>query len=412
MADKSILRMIRTAEDKPDTNASYYVNKEALAGLLEQLKSSAANSNNPLLGVMVSKLIQRYNVEIKNKDPNAKELSSSLDEHKTISNLPDDLVVDMFHEKVDESIDPILWDKKKRKTVQGLFSLTGKDLKTITNFNGWLRLHSIKDKSGASLTDDKFNICYVFFHLHSRAKMLLSKSADAADQSMFKLYFDAMVSLTNATSDTLHCEIGKEEPGTGNGNKDKSSDSSNTNNNNSAGKQNQYVIPNLIRSLQGLINTSSQSSVDLLGIYNFIKTCKNDPNNATLLSNPTNNLMPQVDQLSNDLSIIHDKLNIASNRYLICNNTYSSSFKKWINTPADAQLMYDLILRVLTDFVSFLSSITNGVNQQISIAKNSGGDTSILEEWVFSINTVATFIKSNWIQFANQFLHSIVLEMK
>jgi hypothetical protein len=394
MADKSILRMIRTAEDKPDTNASYYVNKEALAGLLEQLKSSAANSNNPLLGVMVSKLIQRYNVEIKNKDPKAKELSSSLDEHKTISNLPDDLVVDMFHEKVDESIDPILWDKKKRKTVQGLFSLTGKDLKTITNFNGWLRLHSIKDKSGASLTDDKFNICYVFFHLHSRAKMLLSKSTDSADQSMFKLYLDAMVALTNATHDTLSCVVGKEDPES-TPDKSKTTQKNTSNSPTEEQTKTKEEIVRLVKALQGLINISSQESVDLLGIYNFMRTCDQNKSSDIL-----SNLQSDMDQIDADLYTINNQLHLSSNRYLVCNNTYTSSFKQFVRTKADADLMYRTILSALNRFVSFLFELQKGIEQT--------GD----KDSAYSVNTIATFIKANWITLSTQFLNSIVLGMK
>lgn len=121
------INMSRDAFTRQWNQSDFYTNLDALVGYVGHLQQKSAEEKNPVLQVMVGKLVDQVN-QVKPDSGLARKPKSTPGQP---NELPDDTVIDGFGSKV--------FDIKNPYADRGNLMLTAKDLKSKESLNSWLQ---------------------------------------------------------------------------------------------------------------------------------------------------------------------------------------------------------------------------------------------------------------------------------
>lgn len=134
------INVSRDALTRQWNQADFYTNLDSLVGYVKYLQQKSNDEKNPVLQVMVGKLVDQVN-QVKPDSGLSRKPKSTPGQP---NELPDDTVIDGFGAKV--------FDIKNPSGDRGNIALTAKDLKTKESLNAWLQQNP---EAQVALYDDK-----------------------------------------------------------------------------------------------------------------------------------------------------------------------------------------------------------------------------------------------------------------
>lgn len=183
------INISRDAATRQWNQADFYVNLNSLVGYVAYLQQKSNQENNPILKVMIGKLIDQVN-QIKPDSGLTRTPKSTL---TNTNELPNETVVDSFGSKV--------FDIKNPFADKGSLTLTAKDIKDKNSLNNWLQQNpeaqvAIYDSSNNRhlfrYTDPSINLSEAWNNIvntiSSRANRLLQLSKSPEESNKYNFY--------------------------------------------------------------------------------------------------------------------------------------------------------------------------------------------------------------------------------